>query len=382
MSTIKADTIKNKKSLAINLPNKLKIGGFLAEQGYTASGTEPSSPAIGDFWWDTANLKLYRYVNGEFKEFTLVAVSTANHGDKSARAGFGTANTSNVHTINIASLGNASSWKDLSRSFARGAAASNSLYGFFFGGNPSGSNGAADVNIIDYFAFANDNDATDFGDLTSESSDNSACASTERACIMLGANNSASTTYVNSIDYITMATPGNALDFGNLITPRMQVGANCSICNLTRGVFGGGYNPTNTNGINVIDYITMATTGNASDFGDLTSAGYGICGTGTGTGDRGLFAGGYPSGRYNKLEYITVSTTGNATSFGSLWSGTSPDYYGGASNNATRAIFLAPWSNNNIEYVTMATTGNAADFGDQVASSNNHFQACTSGNAS
>jgi len=132
MSTIKADTIKNKKSLAINLPNKLKIGGFLAEQGYTASGTEPSSPAIGDFWWDTANLKLYRYVNGEFKEFTLVAVSTANHGDKSARAGFGTANTSNIHTINIASLGNASSWKDLSRSFARGAAASNSLYGFFF----------------------------------------------------------------------------------------------------------------------------------------------------------------------------------------------------------------------------------------------------------
>ena len=73
--TIKADTIKNKKSLAINLPNKLKIGGFLAEQGYTASGTEPSSAAIGDFWWDTANEKLYRYVDGEFKEFTLVAVS-------------------------------------------------------------------------------------------------------------------------------------------------------------------------------------------------------------------------------------------------------------------------------------------------------------------
>ena len=382
MSTIKADTIKNKKSLAINLPNKLKIGGFLAEQGYTASGTEPSSPAIGDFWWDTANDKLYRYVNGEFKEFTLVAVSTANHGDKSARAGFGTANTSNVHTINIASLGNASSWKDLSRSFARGAAASNSLYGFFFGGNPSGSNGAADVNIIDYFAFANDNNATDFGDLTDESSDNSACASTERACIMLGANNSASTTYVNSIDYITMATPGNAQDFGNLYTPRMSVGANCSICNLTRGVFGGGYNPTNTNGINVIDYITMATTGNASDFGDLTSAGYGICGTGTGTGDRGLFAGGYPSGRYNKLEYITVSTTGNATTFGSIWAGTSPDYYGGASNNATRAIFNAPYNSNYIEYVTMATTGNAADFGDQVDSSNNHNQACTSGNAS
>ena len=34
-----------------------------------------------------------------------------------------------------------------------------------------------------------------------------------------------------------------------------------------RGVFGGGYSPGFTN---VMQYITIATTGNAADFGDLT----------------------------------------------------------------------------------------------------------------
>jgi hypothetical protein len=34
-----------------------------------------------------------------------------------------------------------------------------------------------------------------------------------------------------------------------------------------RGIFGGGRTPTN---VNTIEFITIATTGNAIDFGDLT----------------------------------------------------------------------------------------------------------------
>ena len=37
-----------------------------------------------------------------------------------------------------------------------------------------------------------------------------------------------------------------------------------------RGVFGGGYGSTNSLTINTIDYITIATLGNAIDFGDLS----------------------------------------------------------------------------------------------------------------
>jgi len=67
----------------------------------------------------------------------------------------------------------------------------------------------------------------------------------------------------NVIDYITIATLGNAADFGDLTAARKKLSA-CS--SATRGVFGGGtYSPRN-----VIDYITIATTGNATDFGDLT----------------------------------------------------------------------------------------------------------------
>ena len=46
-----------------------------------------------------------------------------------------------------------------------------------------------------------------------------------------------------------------------------------------RGVFGGGYdNPVP----NVIDYITIPTTGNATDFGDLVNATYELAATSDG----------------------------------------------------------------------------------------------------
>ena len=43
--------------------------------------------------------------------------------------------------------------------------------------------------------------------------------------------------------------------------------ATCS--DLTRGVFAGGFNSTST-----IDYVTIASPGNATDFGDLSVARY------------------------------------------------------------------------------------------------------------
>ena len=64
-----------------------------------------------------------------------------------------------------------------------------------------------------------------------------------------------------------MASTGNATDFGNLTDARNELtGASSK----TRGLFAGGYDqPTR---INIIDFITIATTGDAQDFGDLTFA--------------------------------------------------------------------------------------------------------------
>ena len=67
----------------------------------------------------------------------------------------------------------------------------------------------------------------------------------------------------NVIDYITIATPGNAIDFGDLTLDRYYPAA-CS--DGVKGVFGGAISS------NVMDYITIATPSNATDFGDLTVA--------------------------------------------------------------------------------------------------------------
>ena len=89
----------------------------------------------------------------------------------------------------------------------------------------------------------------------------------------------------------------------------------------------------------------------------------------TGSSIRGIFAGGYnPAGSpVNLMDYITISSTGNAQDFGdmSLTRGGV-----GASSNATRATFAGgsnPSAKNNIEYVTIASTGNALDFGDLIS---------------
>ena len=67
----------------------------------------------------------------------------------------------------------------------------------------------------------------------------------------------------NAIDFCTIATLGNALDFGDLTAAKQSYGS-CS--NSTRGTFLGGQTPSY---INNIDFVTIASTGNASDFGDV-----------------------------------------------------------------------------------------------------------------
>ena len=83
--------------------------------------------------------------------------------------------------------------------------------------------------------------------------------------------------------------------------------------NNTRGIYLGGGNPGNTN---TIEFITIATAGNAQDFGDATAAksesGF------IGITDSCLLLGG---GQDNTIEFVTIATTGNAQDFGDLISG-------------------------------------------------------------
>ena len=73
---------------------------------------------------------------------------------------------------------------------------------------------------------------------------------------------------VNTIDYVTILTTGNATDFGDLTVARTEL-TSCSAP--TRGVFAGGSTPASAT-LNTIDYVAILTTGNAVDFGDMATA--------------------------------------------------------------------------------------------------------------
>jgi hypothetical protein len=83
-----------------------------------------------------------------------------------------------------------------------------------------------------------------------------------------------------------------------------------------RGVLGGLYPGSFTN---VIEYITISTTGNSVDFGDLTLIRAGPFGSSNGPSERAIFGGGYAtSAATNTIDYITINSIGNATDFGDL----------------------------------------------------------------
>ena len=99
---------------------------------------------------------------------------------------------------------------------------------------------------------------------------------------------------------------------------------------------------------------------------------------GSGSATRGLFGGSYPVG--NVIDYITISSTGDAADFGDLTA--SRQGSTGSLSNKTRGLFAggyahpaSPATSNVIDSVTIASTGNAVDHGDLVAGKQNLAQA-------
>ena len=102
--------------------------------------------------------------------------------------------------------------------------------------------------------------------------------------VFSGGRDGAAGVQFSTIDFVTIASLGDATDFGNL-TFTGAYGASAS--SQTRGVTALGRNsPAN---LNMIDYITIATTGDAQDFGDLTITRYALGGLSDSHGGLGGF---------------------------------------------------------------------------------------------
>jgi len=374
MSEIKVDTIVDAAGTGKpDFSNGVTINGAALSTlnlgEYNASSSEPNSPENGSIWWDTTNEKIFIYIAGEWKE-TIGIAAASWYGDRGIIAG-GTSlptynSTNTIQFFDISSLGNASDFGDLTRSNANIGSVSDGSR-FVHAGGESGQN------VIDYGAFATTGNSTDFGDLTLGRQACHGASDGTTGIFMGGWQNSVSPTgNSNVIDSITIQTTGNASDHGDL-TVAKQIAGNAS--NGTNGFLGGG-EPT-TNGI---DQVSIGTAANATDFGDLTVSRSSLSACADPT--RAVFCGGYASASSNVMDYITMASAGNATDFGDM---SSSAYNISGTANATRGVISglangASYDDNQMEYITIQTTGNAADFGDMTI--NAYATGATSGSPS
>ena len=220
----------------------------------------------------------------------------------------GGSETNVISYVTISTTGNAVDYGDLTAATGMGSGCSSNTRGVIMLGY---DHPTAVVNL-DYVTIATLGNAADFGDST-EARNNTGSLSSPTRGIFAGG----SPSYKSTIDYVTIASTGNATDFGdfdrNVTTP-------AAASNGIRGVFaaGGANMSPNQHDNTRIEYITIATTGNSAFFGDLTVARGNASGLSNST--TAVIAGGSTdnggSTATNSMEFITIATTGNSSDFG------------------------------------------------------------------
>ena len=288
---------------------------FVPPSGDTASRPEDCEPGSLRFNTDTAHLEYFR---GDTIGWTEIEASSPELG--------GGTSSSNQNALGARAI----------------------LGGGFIG-----------IRTIEFLTVTTFGDTQDFGDLTTAGGFGGInAASTETRALFAGGY------IVNNIEFITYASTGNSTDFGDLTQPKYM----CSPVNDTvRAVFCGGAGstpvfPSHGAEGNVLEYVTIATEGNGVDFGDTGLAK--IVNSSVNSSTRGIFArSNSPVGPVAVFEFLTIRTEGNSTDFGDALTSGQPN---GGGCSATRGVFAGGYLTNIIQYMTMATTGNSIDFGDLI----------------
>ena len=281
--------------------------------------------------------------------------------DGGARAVFGAGMLSPSNAVDdrmdfvtISTAGNAISFGDASANYEHkiGATASNTR-GLFAGGNAPGQ-----VNTIDFITISSTGNASDFGDLTTTANTTAGCGNQTRGIFCNGHRSNSGSPYNSDvIDYVTIASAGNSVDFGDTVNDARQRWGSTTP---TKGFIANGV--TSSGNANTIEMITIATTGNAVDSGfDTVSSFTTSCQTAT-NGKRIVFqldaSSPFPIGYFNAFNLSNSMTFGdlNANGSGS----------GGYPCSSTRGLFGAQGTG--IDYINISTEGNAVDFGDLTVS--------------
>lgn len=264
---------------------------------------------------------------------------------------------SNISYIQISTKGNAIDFGSLTDARESGACLGSSTRSIKGGGTDQSA--SEEQNDIQYITTASLGNAIDFGDLTNRVRSLGAVSSSTRGLFAGGCVHP--NTDTNHIDYIQISTLGSAIEFGDHVASRNIQGIGSPV----KAVFGGGNDSTTLRSVNI------ASKGNTIRFGDVFQV---TSGSGTvGNSVRGIFCGGYnisPTGS-PVINYITFASDGNGTDFGEM-NGLHQTASGGGMSSATKGVFgpgQSPFTgSNNIAYyldeITISTYGSATDFGD------------------
>ena len=165
--------------------------------------------------------------------------------------------------INLQSLGTDSNFGSTLVAQRNAAGVASPTRAVFAGGDASTGN----LFTIQSIEFATLGTPIPFGELTDDRTGHTVASSGIRGVFAGGK----APGVVNTMEFITIATEGNGTDFGDLSVAKRNMAGNS---NSVRGTFAGGHTGASGTGnnINVIEFITIASTGDAADFGDLTSA--------------------------------------------------------------------------------------------------------------
>ena len=347
--------------------------------GITNSTSDPTistnpSGGVGTQWNNKTSGEVYICTDATAGEnvWTNVGAGTGDvkppnwFGVRGLTSGGSTPTVDIIDYITIATTGNAIDFGNLivARRSTAGTSSGNGGRAIFFG-----SYAGARPEAIDYVTIATPGNAADFGDLgDSYAFTQPGYGSNGTRGLIIGGEKlaGAGDYYSNVIQYVTIDTTGNGIDFGDMY----DGGAGAAgALDGTYCRFAGAYHANPTNQTNTIESVTVATTGNAIDWADLTVAGTYPAVVSSEAG-RGVFAGRFSPNHSTTIDYITIATQANAIDFGDT---TITMGGGGGMQNATRGCFNIGLSGppqtyrNEIDYITIATTGNSVDFGDLTA---------------
>jgi len=214
--------------------------------------------------------------------------------------------TNIIDYVTTASSGNATDFGDISTAAGYIGGLASSTRGVMAGDYTPGAS-----NVIQYVQIHTTGDAVDFGDLTlARLISSGACASPTRGVMGGGwipGNRS------DVVDYITIAAKGNATDFGDLTQRKSACTAGSTG---TRGVWAGGYLNISPfiEHYKTIEYITIASGGNGIDFGERTFAGAYSGAASSHT--RLVTCMGFTPTLTNRMDSIEMNTGGDAQDFG------------------------------------------------------------------